>query len=73
MVVNIVDVGWATSKSGCLPISAFTVLALPPLFVLALLAEREGRRGVGEEEEGEREAKRGRMGMRKNKERDDRV
>jgi hypothetical protein len=22
MVVNIVDVGWATSKSGCLPISA---------------------------------------------------
>jgi hypothetical protein len=23
MVVNIVDVGWATSKSGCLPISGF--------------------------------------------------
>jgi hypothetical protein len=25
MVVNIVDVGWATSKSGCLPISVSTV------------------------------------------------
>ncbi len=24
MVVNIVDVGWATSKSGCLPITGFT-------------------------------------------------
>jgi hypothetical protein len=27
MVVNIVDVGWATSKSGCLPI---TVSPIPP-------------------------------------------
>jgi hypothetical protein len=25
MVVNIVDVGWATSKSGCLPISALEI------------------------------------------------
>ncbi len=49
----------------------FTVLALPPLFVLALWAEREGRMGVREEEGGEREAERGRMGMRKNKERED--
>ncbi len=26
MVVNIVDVGWATSKSGCLPISGWDIL-----------------------------------------------
>jgi hypothetical protein len=31
MVVNIVDVGWATSKSGCLPISG-----LIPSLVLAI-------------------------------------
>ncbi len=30
----------------------FTVLALPPLFVLPLLEEREGEKGVGEEKEG---------------------
>ncbi len=26
MVVNIVDVGWATSKSGCLPITGYTTV-----------------------------------------------
>ncbi len=56
MVGNIVDVGWATIKSGCLPITALP----PPVCKLSLflsscvshveLSDGRGRvRGVGEE------------------------
>jgi hypothetical protein len=39
MVVNIVDVGWATSKSGCLPISALYAFSLAWLAAEGNLSE----------------------------------